>query len=50
MLLHIPQRFVLGPLLFLILMIDINRNTPNENLGSFADDPRMTVANNNSSP
>ena len=39
-LLIISQGTVPGPLLFLILMIDINKNTQNANLGSFADDTR----------
>ena len=37
----VPQGSVLGPLLFLILVIDINRNTNNASLGSFADDTRV---------
>ena len=32
---------VLGPLLFLILVIDINKNTKNASLESFADDTRI---------
>ena len=39
-LLSISQGTVPGPLLFLILMIDIDKNTQNANLGSFADDTR----------
>ena len=35
-----PQRSGFGPLLFLILMIGINRNTQNPNLGFFADNTR----------
>ena len=37
----VPQRSVLGPLLFLILVIDINKNTKNASLESFADDTRI---------
>ena len=41
MLLHVPQGSFLGPLMFLILMIDNNRNTQNANLGSIADDKKI---------
>ena len=37
----VPQRPVLGPLLFLIMMTEIDRNTQNANLGSFADDTKI---------
>lgn len=37
----VPQGSVLAPLLFLILMIAVDRNTQNANLGSFADDTRI---------
>ena len=37
----VPQRPILGPLLFLIMMTEIDRNTQNANLGSFADDTKI---------
>ena len=37
----IPQGSVLGPQLFLILMIDIDRNTQYSNLGCFTDDTKI---------
>jgi hypothetical protein len=37
----VPQGSVLGPLFFLILMIDINAGTLKAVLGSFADDTRL---------
>ena len=37
----VAQGSVLGPLLFLVLMIDSDKNTQNANLGSFADDTRI---------
>ena len=41
MIIECSQGSVLGPLLFLILMIDINRNTQNANLGSFVTQPNI---------
>ena len=41
---EVPQETVPGPLLFLILMTDIDKNTQNANLGSFADDTRIWVS------
>jgi hypothetical protein len=38
----VPQGSVLGPLLFLILLGDIDQNTPNSIVTSFADDTRIT--------
>ena len=35
------QVSVPGPLLLLILMLDINKNTQNANIGSFAGDTRI---------
>ena len=40
MLWAVPLRSVLGPLLSLIIMTDIKRNTENANLGSFKDNIR----------
>ena len=37
----VPQGSVLGPLLFLVLMIDINKNILQATIGSFADDTRL---------
>ena len=37
----VPQGSVLGPLLFLIMMLDITDNIQNSNLSSFADDTRL---------
>ena len=37
----VPQGSVLGPLFFLTLMIGINRNTENANLGTAADIARI---------
>ena len=37
----VPQGSVLGPLLFLILMYDINRDITNSILSSFADDTKL---------
>ena len=37
----VPQGSVLGPLLFLIMMIDINNDIKNSWLGSYADDTRL---------
>ena len=41
-LLGVSQGSALRPLLFLILKIDVDRNTRKANLGSFADDTRST--------
>ena len=40
----VPQGSVLGPLLFLILMIDIDKDILHAALGSFADDTRLWEA------
>ena len=40
----VPQGSVLGPLLFLILISDIDKNVVHSSLRSFADDSRMTKA------
>ena len=37
----VPQGSVLGPILFLVLMIDINKSVSNASVGSFADDTRL---------
>ena len=37
----VPQGTVLGPLLFLILMSDINKGVSNTRIISFADDTRV---------
>ena len=37
----VPQGSVLGPILFLVMMIDINKNLLNATIGSFADDTRL---------
>ena len=44
------QGSVLGPLLFVILMTDIDTNTQNANLGSFADDTRIWQSLNTTHP
>ena len=40
----VPQGSVLGPLLFLILISDIDQNVTSSSLRSFADDSRLTKA------
>ena len=37
----VPQGSVLGPLLFLILLLDINKNVENTAVGSYADDTKL---------
>ena len=37
----VPQGSVLGPLLFLIMMLDINKNIQHSQLSSYADDTRL---------
>ena len=37
----VPQGSVLGPLLFLIMMTDIDLNTNGVNVGCYADDTRI---------
>ena len=37
----VPQGSVLGPLLFLVMMIDINKDVYNAIIGTFADDTRL---------
>lgn len=41
---RVPQGLVLGPLLFLIMMGDINKKVPQSKVSSFADDIRINRA------